>query len=189
MFHHTTNTSTTTGYSSTGRRLLAGVAVAAVGITAGSLTAHAEPGDNGGPGNSGAAKQCQQGGWADLAPSEAPTDAFVNQDACVSYAANGGVLTAHVLDPTITISFAPTGDPNYCTVIGTFDDFEPGTITVTYWAHAGGAPSQYPNATQNVTIGPDGTAEQNFASFFQSQPRWVQLATADEASEFTRVSC
>jgi hypothetical protein len=52
----------------------------------------AKPADNGGPGNSGAAKLCQDGNWMYLARFEQPMVAFANQDECVSYGAQGGTL-------------------------------------------------------------------------------------------------
>lgn len=57
-----------------------------------SSTTMAKPGDNGGPGNSGAAKMCQDGNWMYLARAEQPTVPFANQDECVSYGAQGGTL-------------------------------------------------------------------------------------------------
>ena len=48
-------------------------------------------------GNSANAKACQKGGHAALATNEDPYTAFANQDACVSYAAQGGVLTSLVV--------------------------------------------------------------------------------------------
>jgi hypothetical protein len=50
-------------------------------------------------GNSPNAKQCQKGGWARLAPSDAPTTPFANEEACVSYGAQGGTIVALVIPP------------------------------------------------------------------------------------------
>jgi hypothetical protein len=41
-------------------------------------------------GNSANAKLCQKGNWANLAPAEDPSVAFVSEEACVSYSAQGG---------------------------------------------------------------------------------------------------
>jgi hypothetical protein len=43
-------------------------------------------------GNSPNAKRCQNGGWATLAPEEDSSVAFVSQEACVSYGAQGGTI-------------------------------------------------------------------------------------------------
>ena len=55
------------------------------------MTATASPGNNGGPGNSGAAQQCKQGGWQSLVRVE-DGSGFGNQGECVSYGAQGGTL-------------------------------------------------------------------------------------------------
>jgi len=44
----------------------------------------------GGGGNSANAKKCQKGGWTTLVRSDGSS--FANQEACVSYAAEGGIL-------------------------------------------------------------------------------------------------
>lgn len=75
------------------RRLTLRVTAAAVfgvllaGTTA--ISAQAKPAPPG-PGNSPSAQQCHKGGWQNLATSTGAT--FANQDACVAYAAHGGVL-------------------------------------------------------------------------------------------------
>ena len=48
-------------------------------------------------GNAPGAKACQKGGYVTLATSQDPYTAFANQDACASYAARGGTLTALVV--------------------------------------------------------------------------------------------
>lgn len=59
-------------------------------LTAMPLAVTAQPGDNGGPGNSGAAKLCQKGGWATLARQEDLYTPFSSQGDCVSHGAQGG---------------------------------------------------------------------------------------------------
>lgn len=55
-----------------------------------SISAQAKPAPPG-PGNSPSAQACSNGGWQDLVTSPAGA-AFASQDACVAYAAHGGVL-------------------------------------------------------------------------------------------------
>ena len=79
-------------------------------------------------GNSANAKLCQKGGWETLATSEDPHIAFTNQGACVSYGAQGGVITAVVpYNPSIQVTLSPTGDSNYCIGYITGTDFPPNT--------------------------------------------------------------
>jgi hypothetical protein len=66
--------------------------VAGVMVSAASVgTATAKPAPPG-PGNSAAAKACQNDGWQNLVASDGAT--FASQDECVAYAAHGGVLAA-----------------------------------------------------------------------------------------------
>ncbi len=67
------------------RALLVASAVALVALAVGASVASAG-------GNSANAKLCQKGGWKDLV--RADQTPFANQGACVSYAAQGGTLTA-----------------------------------------------------------------------------------------------
>lgn len=71
------------------RTFVAGSAVAAIafGCVAG---AQAKPSGDG-PGNGANAKACQKNGWKTLYRSDG--SAFADQDACVSYAAQGGALS------------------------------------------------------------------------------------------------
>ena len=57
----------------------------------------AKPADNEGPGNSGAAKQCQNGKWASRARQQTPSVAFVSENECVSYGAQGGKIVRLVV--------------------------------------------------------------------------------------------
>lgn len=84
--------------------------VLAAGAVAG--PAAAAPG-----GNSDNAQACHKGGWESLARTEDPGTAFLDQDECVSYGAQGGTLVPYVpvvLNPAIYVSFDPTGDPRFC---------------------------------------------------------------------------
>jgi hypothetical protein len=74
-------------------RLVPLVAVLALLLTALPSTAMAKPGNNdGGPGNSGSARMCKKEGWVTKARGESPSIAFLNQDECVSYGAQGGEI-------------------------------------------------------------------------------------------------
>jgi hypothetical protein len=88
------------------RLILLAVAVALVGPAAVASTALA------GGGNSLNAKSCQKNGWMSLVSSSGAT--FASASACVSYAANGGVLKK-----AQTIGFTST-DPSPVTVGGTY---------------------------------------------------------------------
>ena len=68
-----------------------------------------------GPGNSPNAKQCHKDGWQNLV--DANGVAFASEEACVSYAAKGGVLSPK---PTATLVFElGTCTPNqFTTVVG-----------------------------------------------------------------------
>ncbi|MBA3275643.1 MAG: hypothetical protein H0T72_07605 [Chloroflexia bacterium] len=82
-------------------------------------------------GNSEAAHACQKGGWEQLKGTDGTL--FADQDACVSYAAQGGMLITRTL-PSITVSVAPavvraSGDPGF-TISGTGTNFTPNV-----WVH------------------------------------------------------
>ena len=64
-------------------------------------------------GNSANAKQCQKGGWETRARQDRASVAFTSQDACVSYAAQGGTIVRHVpsVAPTQTSTPLPTSTP------------------------------------------------------------------------------
>jgi hypothetical protein len=95
--------------------------------------AAAKPADHEGPRDSGAAEQCQKGKWATLARTDVDT-AFVSQDACVSYGAQGGTIVPYVaLTPTVTLTWAPyyaTETATYCLAIVTVTNFPDGTYDV-----------------------------------------------------------
>jgi hypothetical protein len=80
--------------------------------------ASAQPGDNNGPGNSGAAQQCQHGGWQMLVGTDGTT--FGDQGECVSFAAQGGVIATPMVQivgwdwisrntPHCAVSFSVSG--------------------------------------------------------------------------------
>ena len=60
-------------------------------------------------GNSADAQACQKGGWASLATFEQPTVPFMNQGACVSYSARGGVAVALHPAPVAHMEFINVG--------------------------------------------------------------------------------
>ncbi|MFN2560681.1 MAG: hypothetical protein ABR571_05220 [Jatrophihabitans sp.] len=80
-----------------------------LGMTA--ISAQAKPTPPG-PGNSPSAQSCYKGGWQNLATSTG--QAFASQDACVSYASHGGVLTPKAGEnPQYTLSSADYGQCNF----------------------------------------------------------------------------
>ena len=176
-----------------GVRTLAGLALVAVAVLTLPAAAQARPGHNGGHGNSGAAKMCQKHGWVRLAPSEDPTTAFTSQGRCVRYAAHGGTLVPVVA--SITVSFQPTGDPAYCSVVGTFTGFAPGSDpTVSYSSMEGGQVFAWPGAAQTVQMDSFGDAVATFASYVQSAnssygSAYVQLSADGATSPWTEVAC
>jgi hypothetical protein len=73
-------------------RMLSMLALIFSVMIASPMSTMARPGDNGGPGNSGAAKMCQAEGWMELARYHQPTVGFTSENECVSYGAEGGTL-------------------------------------------------------------------------------------------------
>jgi hypothetical protein len=73
-------------------RLLLGIGLAAVSLILPVAQVHAAD-----PGNSDAAKACQQGGYLGLLGSDGTT--FSNTGACVSYAARGGTFATGIVIP------------------------------------------------------------------------------------------
>jgi len=95
------------------RPVVAAVALA-VALSLGVATATAAAG-----GNSENAKICQKGGWMNYQGSDGTQ--FANQDECVSYGAHGGTLV--LIPPTVTVTFSPTGDPNFCLITANLSHF------------------------------------------------------------------
>jgi hypothetical protein len=93
--------------------------------------AGAKPAGNEGPGNSGAAKQCKKGGWETRARAEDFDTAFVSEEECVSYGAQGGKIVDYVapvaLTPCEEAAWAVGFDPELFTNIevgtGGYDTF------------------------------------------------------------------
>lgn len=75
-------------------------------------------------GNSANAKLCQKGAWVNLVRSDGTT--FANEEACVSYAAQGGTPMAKP-QGIVSISFTPTFDSNFCYVTVNLSYFTPDT--------------------------------------------------------------
>ena len=70
-------------------------------------------------GNSANAKACQKGGWATRARTEDPGAAFVNQDECVSYGAQGGTIVRLGVTPRLTMTVRTVYSENTVSVIVT----------------------------------------------------------------------
>jgi len=66
--------------------------------------AAAKPADNQGSGNSGAAKQCKKGNWVTLARTGDEDTAFVSEEECVSYGAQGGLIVDYVAPPLVVLT-------------------------------------------------------------------------------------
>lgn len=90
-----------------------------VALTVGVTSATAANG-----GNSANAKLCQKDGWMNLQGFSDGT-VFRNTGGCVSYAAHGGMLLP--LDASVSVTYTPTFDPNYCNVIVGLTNFMPNT--------------------------------------------------------------
>jgi len=116
-------------------------------------------------GNADNAHACQKGGWETLARAEDRYTAFANQDECVSYGAQGGtIVDLVVLNPYISLTFSPTGSPDYCGVNVHLREFQPNTEYVvsnyaqgSYWG--------------STTISTDGDGNADYAPY-----TYVQLS-------------
>ena len=87
------------------------VALGVVALVAAPLAGAKKPAPGSGTGNSGAAHQCQQGGYLSLVGADGTT--FKNVGACVSFAAHGGQFATGLVIPagkTATLSNAQFGD-------------------------------------------------------------------------------
>lgn len=113
---------------------------AALALTVGVATATA--------GNSATAKLCQKGGWMTVQGSDGTK--FASETACVSYGAHGGSLVAiPPSPPTITVSFTPTFDANYCSVTVNLSHFTPLTPYTTDIYLNGGYYTSVPATTDS----------------------------------------
>ena len=99
------------------RPVVAAVTLAVV-LSLGVATATAAAG-----GNSANAKICQKGGWMNYQGSDGTQ--FANQGKCVSYGAHGGTL--QLITPTVTVTFSPTFDPNFCLITANLSHFAANT--------------------------------------------------------------
>ena len=94
-----------------GRTAALAAAFGAFVLVAAPLAGAKKPPPGAGPGNSGAAHQCQQGGFRSLVGADGTT--FRNVGACVSFAARGGRFATGLVIPagrTATLSNAQFGD-------------------------------------------------------------------------------
>jgi hypothetical protein len=125
-----------------------------VGTTA--VSAQAKPAPPG-PGNSPSAQSCYKGGWQDLATSTGAT--FASQDACVAYAARGGVL-APKATATLTVTSALDSSGGYVDTV-TGSGLLPGaTLFATqYWTGGFINPTYLSNAVTS-----EGTLLQRFSA-------------------------
>ncbi|TAN29472.1 MAG: hypothetical protein EPN30_02490 [Actinomycetota bacterium] len=132
-------------------------------------------------GNSLNAQLCQQGGWQNLEGSNGTL--FANDGACVSYGAHGGTIIP--IPPTISVSFSPTFDPNYCNVHLTLSHFEANTFyPVVYSIEGFGSFSWAPGLTTNST----GGYNANIFSFY-NQDRFISFTIGGVTTSYAQVTC
>ncbi len=76
-------------------------------LVLGTTSVSAKPGGS----NSPNAKLCQKGGYTALATTDDPATAFATENACVSYAAEGGTLVTYVPAPSAGCAFFASSPP------------------------------------------------------------------------------
>jgi len=124
-------------------------------------------------GNSANARACQKGNWATLAPVEDPGTAFTSQDECVSYAANGGSLTAYVAEPpSVTVTMlSPGATLNYCIPSVEATGFTPNTdYLLDVYHNNNGTLIQYVN---DAKVTADENGNMSFTSITYSRSSYV----------------
>jgi hypothetical protein len=141
-----------------------------------------------------AAKACQKGKFANLATSEDPYTAFTTEEACVSYSANGGVLTAFV---PLSLGCTALNDPSldgtspYLTVLTAKANYYAGeTISLTAGGPADAAGYYfylYAEAPTTPAIIP-GTLTHTFPTDQSVQVRWFSVGLPTPIVNWT-VSC
>lgn len=156
------------------------------------LTATAKPGDNGGPGNSGAAHQCKQGGWQSLAREDG--SGFGNQGECVSYGAQGGILVDVVdVPPAVSISLAHWLDSpvRSCHATISVSGFSPGTHDLSLVFRFATPPDRSVIDVYAITVDGDGNGTYTPSLSFLILAETTQLnASVDGVSSgWVTVSC
>lgn len=132
-------------------------------------------------GNSHNAQLCQQGGWQNLERSNGTL--FANDGACVSYGAHGGTIIP--IPPTISVSFSPTFDPNYCNVHLTLSHFAANTFySVVYSIQGFGSFSYAPGLTTDSAGGYSG----NIFSFYD-QYRSISFTIGGVTTPYAQITC
>lgn len=140
-------------------------------------------------GNTAAAKACQKGGWATLAPQEAPSAAFQNQDECVSYGAQGGVPVALVVsNPSITVTMAPAG--GFCAPSISATGFAPNTTYPYAFSFLDFLDdSEHPIGSGDVTADDVGEISLGGPSFASSPAVAFRVVIGHVSSDFTPYVC
>lgn len=132
-------------------------------------------------GNSQNAHICQQGGWQNVEGSNGTL--FVNDGACVSYGAHGGTIIP--IPPSISVSFSPTSDPNYCNVHLALSHFQANTFyPVVYSIQGFGSFNWSPGLTTDST----GSYDANIFSFF-NQDRSISFTIGGVITPYSQVTC
>jgi hypothetical protein len=166
-------------------------------LVVGSVTgpAAAAPG-----GNSDNAHACQQGGWQALARSEDPGTAFLNQDECVSYGAQGGTIVEYepvVLNPAIHVSAFSVGAYDlwgyqWCGIQVDLVDFAPNTeypllVEISYY---GGSPNESYSAPQLTNDDGDWSGTP-IGTYYESGIgyNWVRATANGITTEWYDIEC
>jgi hypothetical protein len=139
-------------------------------------------------GNSANAKLCQKGGWMNVQGSDGTQ--FASEDECVSYGAHGGTIVA--IPASVTVSFTPTGDPDFCNVIVNLSHFTPNTqYSVSVSVQDGGI---FPFGPFAVTTDSSGAGSVGIFSYVKdsssaSGEALVDASVGSVSSGFQPVAC
>jgi hypothetical protein len=140
-----------------------------------------------GGGNSANAHLCQKGGWMDLQGSDGTR--FANQGECVSFGAHGGTIVAiPPPPPSITMSFTPTSDPDFCNITANLSHFDPNTqYSITFTGHQGAAQQTF----GPFTVSTDSTGAGSITpfSFIQVIPTTFEANVGAVGSGQQTVAC
>ena len=147
-------------------------------------------------GNSDNAHSCQKGGWQSLARWESPGIAFMDQDECVSYGADGGEIV-DLVTYSVSVTYTQTFDPNYCNVFYNLSGFPANsTYTVTGMTREAGEIYEFPWKNVPVTTDASGNASGRWGSYVESDvssegDSFVKISVLEERvdSGFVEVAC
>jgi hypothetical protein len=136
-------------------------------------------------GNSANAKLCQKGGWMNLQGSDGTQ--FKNQGKCVSFGAHGGTIVP--IPSSLSISYTPTGDPNFCNVTVHLSHFTPNTqYTVDMYSFGLANPMEFDGSFPVTTDG-SGAGSITPFSFLQNGVNKMEAFVGTVSSGFQLVTC